>query len=71
MTKESKLQIKNCDAGVTVMDVPLEKVSELSVRRRIKVHGYINQDRRLRSLQHNLLFPGHLFQGTLFPVTPD
>jgi hypothetical protein len=25
-------------------------------------------DRRLRSLQQDLLFPGYLFQGTLFPV---
>jgi hypothetical protein len=25
---------------------------------------------RLRSLQRDMLFPGYLFQGTLFPVTP-
>jgi hypothetical protein len=44
------------------MDAPLEKLSYLLVHRRIKVHGS-------RNLQQNLLFPGHLFQGMLFPVT--
>jgi hypothetical protein len=38
-------------------------------RRRIKVHGYWNQSPYICRLRY-LLFPGHLFQGTLFPVTP-
>jgi hypothetical protein len=61
------------------MVVPLEKVSSLIVRSRIKVHDHIETT----ALQFNLLFPGHLFLGTfwrtqrrrrflgtLFPVTP-
>jgi hypothetical protein len=44
-------------AGVAVMDVPLGKVTYLTVRRRIKVHGYRNQWRRLRSFTTEYVVP--------------